>query len=73
MPAPKRRRSGRAVARVRIVSRFSSRGKEKVTVDDVIALLGVAQDSPPLGEEFQGMISDVEAARARRRDAKDNT
>ena len=66
-------RQGVETARVRIVSRFSSRGKEKVTVDDVIALLGVAQDSPPLGEEFQGMISDVEAARARRRDAKDNT
>lgn len=63
-------RNGEETARVRIVARFASRSREKVSTHDVIALLGITETSPPLSEEFQGLVSDVEAARARRREAK---
>ncbi|WP_300392938.1 thioesterase family protein [Henriciella sp.] len=61
-------RNGRETARVRLVARFASRGKEKVTVADVVDLLGLTEESPPLSEEFHAMIADVQAARARRRE-----
>ncbi|RIJ28225.1 thioesterase family protein [Henriciella mobilis] len=55
-------------ARVCIVARIASRSKEKVTIDDLVKLLGVSESSPPLGDTYLGLISDVEAARARKRE-----
>ena len=55
-------------ARVRIVARIASRTKEKVTIHDLVALLGVTQTSPALCDNYLGLISDVEATRGRKRD-----
>lgn len=60
-------RRGEETARVNIVARIASRRKEKVSMADLVALLGVEQTSPSLSETFLGMISDIEAARTRRR------
>ena len=56
-------RQDKATATVRIVARFASRKRDRVTMDDVIELLAVDQTSPPLPEVFARMIDDIEAAR----------
>ncbi|WP_300378982.1 acyl-CoA thioesterase [Henriciella sp.] len=62
-------RKNKETARVRIVARFASRRQERVSMDDITRLLDVETASPPLDEAYQGMIADVEAARARKREA----
>jgi len=57
-------------ARVSIVARIASRSREKVTIDDLVNLLGVSETSPALSDRFLSLISDVEAARARRRNTE---
>ena len=57
---------GKLTARIRIISRFASRKRERVTMEDVVAHLGVERASPPLPPEFEAMVNDVEAARIRR-------
>ena len=57
-------RNGGLAARVRLVARFASRRRERVSMADVTALLGVEESSPPLGEDFLSMIEDIETARS---------
>jgi len=59
-------RNGKTGATVRIISRFASRKRDRVTMDDVVAYLGVQRSSPALPAEFQNMVTDVEAARQHR-------
>lgn len=55
------------IATVRIVSRFASRKRDKVTMDDVKSLLGVTRAAPPMPDEFEAMICDVENSRPQNR------
>lgn len=59
-------RNGKTGATVRIIARFASRKRDRVTMDDVVAYLGVERQSPPLPPEYEAMVDDVEAARLAR-------
>ncbi|RIJ20625.1 thioesterase [Henriciella barbarensis] len=58
-------RDGKPTAMVRIIARFASRKRDRVTMDDVVAYLGVERTSPALPAEFENMVADVESARQR--------
>ncbi|MGB3627091.1 MAG: thioesterase family protein [Henriciella sp.] len=56
---------GQKTARVRIVARFASRTKgERVMMSDVVNLLGVDRQSPPLPDPYRRLIEDIRADRA---------
>ena len=53
-------------ATVRIISRFASRKRDRVTMSDVVSYLGVERQSPPLPAAFEAMVAEVETARSLR-------
>lgn len=58
-------RDAQKTARVRIVARFASSKKgERVMMADVLELLGVERQSPPLPEPYLRLIEDIRADRA---------
>ena len=57
-------------AEVRVIARFASRDKTKVTPQDMIDAVGSNVASPPLPDIYQDLIADVEAGRARARAPK---
>lgn len=58
-------RSGKEHAEVRVIARFASRDRKKVTPQDMIDAVGSDVVSPQLPEAYIAMIADVEAGRAR--------
>ena len=60
-------RKDEETARVYIVARITSRTEGSIAIENVIDLLGVTDTSPPLSDTHRGMVSDIEAARARKR------
>ena len=58
-------RDGVETACVRVVARFVSRDKtERVSISDVMRLLGITSSSPALPDAFRNMIEDIRGARA---------
>lgn len=56
-------RNDDVTACARIVARFASRKKEKITMEDIVALLGIEGNSPALPDTYNAMIADIDSAR----------
>ncbi len=60
-------REGRQHAEVRVIARFTSKDKTKVSPQAMMDALGDEIDSPQLPAPYQAMIKDIEQARSRAR------
>lgn len=58
-------RNGKQHAEVRVIARFASRNRKKVTPQDMIDAVGSDAVSPAMPDAYQTMIDDVEIGRAR--------